>query len=151
MLDVGRVCLKIAGREAGKYCVVVKKMDESFVMITGPKELTSVKRRRCNISHLEPLIDVIKIKSDAPDNDILKAYQDANLTNKLGLEPGKARKVEAKKAAKKEPRKEVRKVEAKKEAKKPAKAPKKKTVKKAKPPVKKAVKKAKSRKTAKKK
>ncbi len=86
MLEVGRICMKIAGREAGRYCVVVKKMDESFVMVTGPKELTSVRRRRCNVSHLEPLVDVIKIKSDAPDSDVLRAYQEASITRKLGLE-----------------------------------------------------------------
>jgi len=97
MLEVGRICMKIAGREAGKYCVVVKKMDESFVMVTGPKELTSVKRRRCNVNHLEPLLDVVKIKSDAPDSDVLKAYQEASLTRKLGLESGKGvRKAEPK-------------------------------------------------------
>ncbi|MEM5790964.1 MAG: 50S ribosomal protein L14e, partial [Candidatus Aenigmatarchaeota archaeon] len=41
-LEVGRVCLKIAGREAGKYCVVLKKIDDNFVLITGPKSLTGV-------------------------------------------------------------------------------------------------------------
>ncbi len=86
MLEVGRVCMKLAGREAGKYCVIVKKMDENFVMVTGPKELTSVKRRRCNVNHLEPLMDMLKIKSDAPDSEVLRAYQQDNLTRKLGLE-----------------------------------------------------------------
>lgn len=88
MFEIGRLCMKIAGREAGKYCVVVKKMDEKFVMITGPRELTAVKRRRCNVNHLEPMLDVLSIKSDASDSDVLKAYQKANLTKKLGLEPG---------------------------------------------------------------
>lgn len=110
MFEVGRLCMKIAGREAGKYCVIVKKMDDNFVLITGPRELTSVKRRRCNMNHLEPMLDVLKIKSDAADNDVLKAYQQANLTKKLGLEPGKpapkpARKAE-KRPEKKEPKKE---------------------------------------------
>jgi large subunit ribosomal protein L14e len=90
MLEVGRVCLKIAGREAGRYCVVVKRMDENFVMVTGPRDLTSVKRRRCNIDHLEPLMEALRIKSDAADSEVLKAYQQANLITKLGLEAGKA-------------------------------------------------------------
>jgi large subunit ribosomal protein L14e len=102
MIEVGRLCLKIAGREAGRYCIVVKKMDENFVMVTGPRELTSVKRRRCNINHLEPIMETLNIKSDAPDSEILKAYQQANLIKKLGLEPNvKAAKAE-KRAAERE-------------------------------------------------
>jgi large subunit ribosomal protein L14e len=91
VFDVGRVCLKTAGREAGKYCIIVKKVDDNFVMVTGPKSLTSVKRRRCNINHLEPITEKLNIKSDASDSDILKAYQEASLLSRLGIEkPRKA-------------------------------------------------------------
>ena len=31
MLETGRVVLKIAGREAGKYAVIVNKIDDNFV------------------------------------------------------------------------------------------------------------------------
>jgi large subunit ribosomal protein L14e len=146
MFEVGRLCMKVAGREAGKYCVVVKKMDEKFVMITGPRELTAVKRRRCNVNHLEPMLDMLDIKSDASDSEVLKAYQSANLTRKLGLEPGAKKPLQDKPAAKaakvsKKPEakpKEIRKEPAKpKESKKPA-------PKKSKPAVKKAPAKAKA-------
>lgn len=93
MFEIGRVCMKTAGREAGKYCVIVKKVDESFVMVTGPRSLTSVKRRRCNINHLEPITEKINIKSDASDTEVLKAYQDASVLVKLGLEKPKKAKV----------------------------------------------------------
>ena len=58
VLEVGRVCMKIAGREAGKYCVVIKpvgksKEEKSFVIVTGPRLLTGVKRRKSNIDHLK--------------------------------------------------------------------------------------------------
>jgi len=86
MFDIGRVCLKIAGREAGKYCVIVNKIDDNFVTVTGPKSLTEVKRRRCNVNHLEPILDILKIKTDASDDVVLKAYQEANLVKKLNLE-----------------------------------------------------------------
>lgn len=86
MLDVGRVCLKTAGREAGKVCCVVKKIDSQFVLITGPRELTRVKRRKCNITHLEPLEDMLSIKSDAPDSDVLKAFQSSEVMKKLNLQ-----------------------------------------------------------------
>ena len=122
MIEVGRICLKTAGREAGRYCVVIKNMDESFVMVTGPKELTSVKRRRCNVNHLEPLMETIKIKSDASDSEVLKAFQQSSLIDKLGMGPGIAKPAKPKPVPKAEPPKaEKPKAEPKKEeAKKPA-------------------------------
>ena len=65
MFEVGRICVKIAGREAGRYCVVVKKVDSTFVVVTGPKEITDVKRRRCNITHIEPVMEKIKISGNS--------------------------------------------------------------------------------------
>ena len=65
--EVGRICVKLIGREAGRKCVVVDIMDKNFVLITGPKNVTGVKRRRANTNHIEPLKDKIKIKRGAPD------------------------------------------------------------------------------------
>jgi large subunit ribosomal protein L14e len=151
MLDVGRVCLKTAGREAGRYCVIVKNVDENFVLVTGPRELTSVKRRRCNINHLEPLMDALNIKSDAPDSEVLKAYQKANLITKLGLGlgPGKAKpsgKAEPRKAEKGEKVKEIRKGKKPEKKEKPEKKAKKEKAKKEKKPSKKASPKKKAKK-----
>ena len=84
-LEVGRVCIKTAGREAGKYCVVLKKMDANFVLITGPKTLTGVKRRRCNIEHLEVTPFSVKITAEASDEVVIKACDAAGLTKKFGL------------------------------------------------------------------
>jgi len=85
MLDIGRICVKTAGREAGRICCIVKKIDPNFVMITGPSEVSRVKRRKCNILHLEPLQEKVKISADATDNDILKAYQEVNILQKFNL------------------------------------------------------------------
>ena len=60
----------MAGREAGKKCVIVDVMDKSFVVITGPKKVTGVKRRRVNINHVAPTEDVIPIKRGASDNEV---------------------------------------------------------------------------------
>jgi large subunit ribosomal protein L14e len=60
----------VAGREAGKKCVIVDVMDKSFVVITGPKKVTGVKRRRVNINHVAPTEDVIPIKRGASDNEV---------------------------------------------------------------------------------
>ena len=85
MLDVGRMCLKVAGRESGKYCCIVKKIDQNFVLVTGPRPSTGVKRRKCNITHLEPLPEKIKIQAEASDEDVLAAYSSSGLFQKLGM------------------------------------------------------------------
>lgn len=84
-LDIGRICIKIAGREAGKLCVIVKNIDDNFVLITGPKSMTSVKRRRCNINHLEPLETKISIKSDATDTDVETEYKKGKIIDKYQI------------------------------------------------------------------
>lgn len=108
-LDVGRVCIKTAGREAGKYCVVVKKVDDNFVFVTGPKVLTGIKRRRCNVEHLEPTENLLKIKSDASEKEVIDGYQAAHLLTKLGL--GKPSPEVVKEAEKKVPKTEEKKEE----------------------------------------
>ena len=69
-IEVGRICVKLTGREAGRKCVIVDIMDKSFVVITGPKTVTGVKRRRANINHVEPLQDKIVIKRGATDEEV---------------------------------------------------------------------------------
>jgi large subunit ribosomal protein L14e len=59
-IEVGRICVKIAGREAGEKCVIVEVIDDKFVEVVG----TSMKNRKCNIKHLEPVEQTIEIKSD---------------------------------------------------------------------------------------
>jgi large subunit ribosomal protein L14e len=44
--------------------------DKSFVMITGPKSVSGVKRRRANTNHIEPLQDKIEIKRGAADEEV---------------------------------------------------------------------------------
>lgn len=92
MLEVGKVCIKTAGREAGKYCVVLKKIDDNFVLITGPRSLTKVKRRKCNIQHLEPLDYKLDIKADASDEEVAKAFEKEGLIEKLKIEKPKGEK-----------------------------------------------------------
>jgi large subunit ribosomal protein L14e len=75
--EVGRICLKLSGREAGRKCVVVDLTDKSFVLITGPKEVTGVKRRRVNINHIEPSQDSIEIQRGASDEEVTEALKSA--------------------------------------------------------------------------
>lgn len=74
-VKVGRVCVKTMGRESGKKCVVVDVIDKSFVLITGPKKLTGVKRRRVNINHIRPLDWKIDVKKGVADKVVIDALK----------------------------------------------------------------------------
>ena len=74
MIEIGRLCIKIAGRDAGLKCIIVDILDDKFVLIDG-----ETRRRKCNILHLEPLKDVIKIKKNASHDEVKKEFE------KLGL------------------------------------------------------------------
>lgn len=56
LVEPGRVCVKMFGRDAGKRAVVTKVIDSNFVSI-----ITSVrlKERKCNVRHLEFLSEKI--------------------------------------------------------------------------------------------
>ena len=69
-IEVGRICIKQAGRENGKKCVIIDVMDKSFVLITGPQKSTGVKRRRANVNHLKILPDKIDISRGASDEEV---------------------------------------------------------------------------------
>jgi large subunit ribosomal protein L14e len=74
-MEVGRICVKLTGREAGRKCVIVDLIDKSFILVTGPKTVTGIKRRRTNINHIEPLEDKIAIKRGASDEEIAEALK----------------------------------------------------------------------------
>ena len=139
MFDVGQVCVKLAGREAGKKCVIVKKVDKNFVMIDG-----DVKRRKCNVDHLLALNKTLDLKSGASTEAAVEALIKAGLiTKKVKAKVKEAKKKQAKpkhakKASEKTPGEAPKK---KAPAKKAAKEPKKEASAK-KAPAKKAAKKA---------
>jgi len=82
-IEVGRICVKVSGREAGRRCVIVDLMDKNFVLITGPKELSGVKRRRANVDHIEPLQDSVKIKRGASDEEIAETLKAAGKSEEM--------------------------------------------------------------------
>ncbi|MEM1988587.1 MAG: KOW motif-containing protein [Candidatus Woesearchaeota archaeon] len=63
MIEPGRVCVKIAGRDAGKLCVVVEKIDDKYVIIDG-----FTRNKKVNINHLEPLDKIINIEGLSHEN-----------------------------------------------------------------------------------
>jgi large subunit ribosomal protein L14e len=72
-MEVGRICVKLVGRETGRKCVVVDVVDKNFVLITGPKSVTGVRRRRTNVDHLEPTPESVEVKKGAADDEVEKA------------------------------------------------------------------------------
>ena len=90
MLETGRICMKIAGREAGSYCVVLQP-GEKFAMISGPKSITRVRRRKCSIFHLEPTSEKLNISDNADDSALENAWKESGLIEKMKIEIPKKR------------------------------------------------------------
>lgn len=70
MIEIGRVCVKIAGRDAGLKCVVVDDLGKSMVLIDG-----QTRRRKCNVSHLEPLAQKLDISKGASHDKVVSAFK----------------------------------------------------------------------------
>lgn len=103
MLSVGRLCIKTSGREAGRKCAVVKVIDDTSVLIDG-----NVRRKRCNVRHLEPLSHTVEIKKDAPHEEVEAAFKKLKIYSKARKvvrrkKPSVATKETKKKAAGKSP------------------------------------------------
>ena len=109
MIEIGRLCIKIAGRDAGLKCAIVDVLDNKFVLIDG-----ETRRRKCNILHLEPLKDTIKIKKKASHEDVKKEFEKLGLKSKetkpkkKGERPMKRRKTPEQLRVQKEEKKKLR-------------------------------------------
>ncbi|MFW9821743.1 MAG: 50S ribosomal protein L14e [Candidatus Thorarchaeota archaeon] len=77
--DIGRLCVKTMGREAGHYCVIVDVIDKNYLLIDGLK----VRRRRVNYNHVEPITDTIDIKKGAKHEEVEAAIKKAKLEKKM--------------------------------------------------------------------
>ena len=122
MIDIGRMCVKLAGRDAGKKCIIVDILKDHMVLIDG-----ETRRRKCNILHLEPLADVVKIDKGASHEKVANALKALNIEAReskpkakterpkairVGKESGEA--LEAKAEKKEKPKKEKKAKETKK-------------------------------------
>ena len=68
-IEIGTVCVKTKGREAGKKVVIVDfDKAEGMVLVDGPE----VKRRKCNFRHLFSTKEKIDIKKNAPHSEVVK-------------------------------------------------------------------------------
>ncbi len=104
-MEIGRVCLKLAGRDAGQFAVVLSEPDGSFVLVDG-----NVRRKRCNIKHLEPTHTLLKLRENASTPDVLGAMESAGLkVNRKAEKKEKSKKAEPKTAKKPEGSKKAKK------------------------------------------
>lgn len=118
MFEVGRVCMKIAGRDAGKIGIVIEKIDDNYVLIDG-----ETRRRKCNINHLEILDKTVKIAKGASNADVVKALKDLDIEVTEKKEGDKKEQTTRQKKQKVNHKTDKPKVEAKKETKPVKKAP----------------------------
>lgn len=96
MFDVGRICVKIAGRDAGKQCVIVEKYADGTVLIDG-----QTRRRKCNVRHVEPTSRTADLKSGATHDQVKDALEKLNIDMR-DTKPKKAAARPVKQKAKKE-------------------------------------------------
>ncbi len=54
---------------------MVDLSDKSFALVTGPKSVTGVRRRRVNINHVEPIQDKIEVKRGASDEEVAEVLK----------------------------------------------------------------------------
>ncbi len=102
MIEIGRVYVKLAGRDAGKKCVVVEDLGKGIVMIDG-----ETRRRKCNIKHLEPTDTKVDIKKGASADEIKQALKGVGLIARQTKSKPKTTKPAKKRTDKKVPKKEI--------------------------------------------
>lgn len=113
MFEIGRVCIKIAGRDAGQKCVIVDKLEGKYVVIDG-----MTRRRKCNTLHLEPLDQVLSIEKNASHDQVVEAFKSLGLEVKTTQPKQKTVKPKAVRHVKEKPEEKGKKTKDKKEKKK---------------------------------
>lgn len=74
MLDVGRLCIKTAGRDAMRHCIIIDIIDEKYVLVDG-----NTRRKKVNKAHLEPLNKIFDIKKNAETKIVFEKLEEAEI------------------------------------------------------------------------
>lgn len=74
MFEIGRVCVKTAGRDSNRKCVIVDIINKNYVLIEG-----ETRRKKCNIAHLEPLDRALKINKNASREEVIEEMKKAGI------------------------------------------------------------------------
>ena len=86
-IEIGRVVVKIAGRDAGKKAVIVDILNDKYVLIDG-----ETRRRKCNVLHIEPLNQVVKIEKNANHEHVSKVLKELGLEARVTKPKSKTQK-----------------------------------------------------------
>ena len=113
LFEVGRLCVKIAGRDAGRTCVVVEDLGKGYVLVDG-----DVRRRKVNVQHLEPMDKTVELKAKTGHAEVKKAFEKLGLAvwetkAKKAAERPKKQKVKKEKSVKEEKQKKTERKESK--------------------------------------
>ncbi len=104
MVEVGQLVMKIAGRDSGEIGIIVDIIDDKFVLIDG-----NVRRKKCNIKHLESLNKVIKIKKKATTEDVKSELEKLGIKSKQkGKKRESKQRPRTQRKSKKEEKKELK-------------------------------------------
>lgn len=103
-MEIGRLCVKIAGRDAGLRCVVIDLLEKNLVLIDG-----ETRRRKCNAAHLEMLDQKLDIAKNASHEAVVSAFKGLGVELKTRKPKAKApaQKTTARPAAKAAPASKV--------------------------------------------
>lgn len=110
MIEIGRVCIKTAGRDAGLKCVVIDIVDNKIVLIDG-----QTRRRKCNITHLEPTKDMLSLKKGASHDDVVQAFNTIKIEIKERKSKPKTERQKKLRKVKEKPKKKGKEAKTKKE------------------------------------
>lgn len=69
-IEIGRLCIKLAGRDAGKECLIVDILDKNFVLVDG-----NTRRRKCNVGQLEFSGQKAELKKGSSHEEVLEALK----------------------------------------------------------------------------
>ena len=74
MIEIGRLCVKIAGRDAGKKAIIIDILNDKYVLIDG-----ETRRRKCNILHIEILNQVVSIEKNPSHEEVAKVLKEIGI------------------------------------------------------------------------
>src|SRR3989338_1355041 len=84
---VGIVCLKLAGRDANRFCVILEEIDSRYVLIDG-----DVRRKKCSLKHLKLFPQKVSVSTSSSTAQVRKALVDVGVLLHERKEGSKERK-----------------------------------------------------------
>ena len=70
MFEIGTLCMKTAGRDAGLYCVIIDTPKEGYALVDG-----QTRRRVINTDHLQATEKKLDVKKGASHDDVVSALK----------------------------------------------------------------------------